>query len=215
MFQGYCPETVDFLWGIRFNNNREWFQANKDSYTKHLYHPTKELGAHLFEPFLDTPGMLLKVSRIYRDARLHPPVPYKESLWICIRRDVQWWAENPCQYFEINPDGVHYGFAFWSPKAAQMEAFRREIARDPETFLSIVEQVESATGVTLTAEGYKRPKPCPDPRLERFYRWKTNIGCIRSEKFGEGTFGPELGDRVRDFLVACTPLADYMSRFGG
>ena len=75
MFNGYSTETVDFLWGIRFNNNREWFQANKEAYTKYLYHPTKELGAHLFEPFLDTPGVLCKVSRIYRDARLHPPVP--------------------------------------------------------------------------------------------------------------------------------------------
>ena len=107
MFNGYSTETVDFLWGIRFNNNRDWFQANKDNYTKYLYHHTKELGAHIFEPFLDMPGILCKVSRIYRDARLHPPVPYKESLWICIRKDVEWWADNPCLYFEINPEGVH------------------------------------------------------------------------------------------------------------
>ena len=25
MFQGFTPETIDFLWGIRMNNNREWF----------------------------------------------------------------------------------------------------------------------------------------------------------------------------------------------
>ena len=151
MFNGYSTETVDFLWGIRFNNNRDWFQANKDAYTKYLYHPTKELGAHLFEPFLDTPGLLCKVSRIYRDARLHPPVPYKESLWICIRKDVEWWADNPCLYFEINPEGVHYGCFFWHPKPQKMEEFRRELARDPETFLSLIDQVESATGVTVTA----------------------------------------------------------------
>ncbi len=214
MFKGYSPETVDFLWGIRLNNNREWFLANKESYTKYLYEPTKALGAHLYEPFMDTPGILCKVSRIYRDARMHPPVPYKESLWICIRRDVAWWAENPCQYFEINPDGVHYGFFFWQPKTAQLEAFRKEIARDPETFLGIVEQVEKATGVTITATEYKRPKPCPDPRLERFYKWRSAIGCTVSEEFSEATFGPELGDRVRDFIVKTTPLAEYMSRFG-
>ena len=214
MFQGYSPETVDFLWGIRLNNNREWFQANKDSYTKYLYHPTKELGAHLFQPFLDTPGMLLKVSRIYRDARMHPPTPYKESLWICIRRDVEWWAENPCQYFEITPEGVGYGFVFWRPKVFRLEEFRQEIARDPETFLAIVEQLERATGVTITADEYKRPKPCPDPRLERFYKWKGNISCAVFEAFSENTFGPALGDRARDFITACTPLAEYLSKFG-
>ena len=32
MFTGFTPETIDFLWGIRMNNNREWFQANKKQY---------------------------------------------------------------------------------------------------------------------------------------------------------------------------------------
>ena len=211
MFHGYSPETVDFLWGIRLNNNREWFLENKKHYTEYLYEPTKALGAHLYEPFRDTPGILCKVSRIYRDARMHPPVPYKESLWICIRRDVEWWAENPCLYFEINPDGVDYGFFFWRVKPVRMEEFRKEIARDPDTFLAIVEQVERDTGVTITAEEYKRPKPCADPRLERFYRWKGQIGCTVHEDFSEAT----LGDRVRDFLTNAMPMMEYMQRFGG
>ena len=29
MFQGYSQETVDFMWGIRFNNERGWFLAHK------------------------------------------------------------------------------------------------------------------------------------------------------------------------------------------
>jgi uncharacterized protein (DUF2461 family) len=95
-----------------------------------------------------------------------------------------------------------------------MEEFRREIARDPDTFLAIVEQVERDTGVTITAAEYKRPKPCPDPRLERFYRWKDQIGCTVREEFSEATFGPALGDRVRDFLTASAPLLEYMSKFG-
>ena len=64
MFEGYSPETVDFLWGIRMNNNREWFLANKGNYVKYLYEPTKALGAEVFQPFLDKSGSLLKVSRI-------------------------------------------------------------------------------------------------------------------------------------------------------
>ena len=84
MFEGFCPETVDFLWGIRMNNNREWFLEHKKDYVNHLYAPMKALGKDLFQPFLDKSGCLLKVSRIYRDARMHHPLPYKESLWICI-----------------------------------------------------------------------------------------------------------------------------------
>ena len=121
MFMGYSPETVDFLWGIRLNNNREWFLEHKKDYVKYLYEPTKAMGKELFQPFLEKSGELLKVSRIYRDARMHHPVPYKESLWICIRQDVEWWAENPCLYFEINPDVIHYGFVLWRGRPAVMK----------------------------------------------------------------------------------------------
>ena len=49
MFEGYSPETVDFLWGIRLNNNREWFLEHKNDYVEKLYEPTKALGKDIFE----------------------------------------------------------------------------------------------------------------------------------------------------------------------
>jgi uncharacterized protein (TIGR02453 family) len=214
MFEGFSPETVDFLWGIRMNNNREWFLANKEQYVKKLYEPMKALGAHIFRPFVDKSGTLLKVSRIYRDARLHHPLPYKESLWICIRQDVDWWGDNPCLYFEINPEGVDYGFFFWKPRPATMKEFRRRIAANPAEFLKMVKKVEKDTGVTIAAKEYKHPQACEDPKLERFFLWKEQIGCTVHEDFGEATFGPELGDRVMAFLEKLTPLYDYFNNLG-
>ena len=213
MFEGYSPETVDFLWGIRMNNNREWFLENKPSYVKYLYEPTKALAAELFQPFLDKPGDLLKVSRIYRDARLHHPLPYKESLWLCIRQDVQWWGENPCLFFEINPDGIFYGFALWKPRPATMKQFRRTIAADPGEFLDLVARVEAETGMRITAEEYKHPEKWEDDRLERFYRWKADIGVTVTEPFSEATFGPELAQRVGALFEKLTPLYEYFTRF--
>ena len=125
MFTGFTPETVDFLWGIRMNNNRDWFLQHKKQYTDTLYEPMKALGQAVFQPFLEKPGNILKVSRIYRDARLHPPTPYKESLWLCIRQEVQWWAEYPCLYFEITPEGASYGFFYWKPPTSVLETFRQ------------------------------------------------------------------------------------------
>ena len=213
MFTGYSPETVDFLWGIRLNNNREWFMAHKQDYVKYLYEPTKALGKELFQPFLEKSGELLKVSRIYRDARLHYPVPYKESLWICIRQDVEWWAENGCLYFEINPEGIDYGFFLYHPRPAVMKEFRKYIAAKPDEFLAMIRKVESDTGLSIYAEEYKRPENCENPDLERFYRWKGKIGCTIHEDFSEDTFGPALADRVRDFLVKLIPLYDYFNNF--
>ena len=213
MFQGFSPETVDFLWGIRLNNNREWFLENKKNDVNHLYEPMKALGADLFQPFLEKSGTLLKVSRIYRDARMHHPLPYKESLWICIRQDVEWWAENPCLYFEINPEGVHYGFFLWKMRTSAMEDFRKYISAKPDEFLELIASVEGSVGQKIEAELYKRPKPCDNPELAPYFAWKGQIGCVRSEEFGENTFGPELAERVRDFLTKLIPLYDYFNKF--
>ena len=213
MFTGFTPETVDFLWGIRMNNNKEWFTANKKQYTDHLYHPMKELGAELFEPFLDKPGNVLKVSRIYRDARMHPPEPYKESLWICIRQDVEWWAENPCLYFEINPEGAHYGFFLWKMRTSAMEDFRRHITAYPDEFLELIRSTEEAVGQPITAELYKRPKPTDNPDLAPFFAWKGQIACVRSLEPGDALFGPDLKNEVADFFQKLTPLYEYFNQF--
>ena len=213
MFQGFTPETVDFLWGIRMNNNREWFTANKKAYVDTLYEPMKALGKDLFQPFLEKPGNVLKVSRIYRDARMHPPEPYKESLWICIRQDVEWWAENPCLYFEINPDGVHYGFFIWKPKTSTMEDFRKYITAKPDEFLTMVKEVEESVGQKISADCYKRPKPCDNPDLAPYFAWRGQIGCTRHEDFSEATFGPELGQRVLEYFEKLIPLYDYFNKF--
>ena len=213
MFTGYTPETVDFLWGIRMNNNREWFLSHKQDYVNHLYEPTKALGAHIFQPFLDKSGTLLKVSRIYRDARLHHPLPYKESLWICIRQDNEWWGENACLFFEINPDEVMYGFSIWQPRVQTMADFRQAISARPDEFLKLIKDTEKATGIPVTAECYKRPKPTDDPRLEPYFAWKTHIRCIRTEAYSEDVFGPQLGDRVKTMLEQLMPLYDYFCQF--
>ena len=213
MFTGFTPEAIDFLWGIRMNNNREWFQANKKQYVSQVYEPMKALGQELYQPFLDRPGNLLKVSRIYRDARMHPPEPYKESLWICIRQDVEWWAENPCLYFEINPEGVHYGFFIWKMRTSAMETFRKHITAYPDAFLNLIKTTEEAVGQPITAELYKRPKPTDNPALEPYFAWKGQIACTRAIEPGDGMFGPELKDEVLDFFQKLIPLYEYFNQF--
>ena len=213
MFTGFSPETIDFLWGIRMNNNREWFLAHKKQYVDTLYEPMKALGKELFAPFLECPGTILKVSRIYRDARLHHPDPYKESLWICIRQDVEWWAENPCLFFEINPEGVDYGFSLWHPRTGTMEDFRRYITARPEEFLHLIQQTKKTVGQPVTAQLYKRPKETGNPALAPFFAWKSNIGCIRHADAGPEIFGPGLEREVADFFAGLTPLYTYFNRF--
>lgn len=213
MFTGFTPETMDFLWGIRMNNNRDWFTQHKGDYVRTLYEPMKELGQAVFQPFLERPGNLLKVSRIYRDARMHPPTPYKESLWLCIRRDVDWWAENPCLYFELNPEGANYGFFYWKPRTAVLEDFRRNISAKPDDFLKLISDTEAAVGQSVTAECYKRPKPTDNPALIPYFAWKGQIGCTREIAPGDRLFGSQLEEEVSGFFEALTPLYEYFNQY--
>lgn len=209
MFPGFTPETIDFLWGIRMNNNRDWFTEHKKDYVNYLYDPMKALGQELFAPFAETGNTVLKVSRIYRDARMHPPEPYKESLWICIRQDVDWWAEHPCLFFEIRPDGASYGFCFWQPGTAKMEQFRRTISAQPAPFLELMRATREATGLPVTAQCYKRPKPTDNPELAPYFAWRGDISCIRTLEPGPELFGPALKDEVLNFFKQLIPVYSY------
>lgn len=213
MFTGFTPETVDFLWGIRMNNDRDWFLAHKQQYVDSLYEPMKALGQALFQPFADSPGNICKVSRIYRDQRMHPPQPYKESLWLCIRQDCQWWGENPCLYLEINPEGVDCGFFFWKPKTAAMEDFRKQITAQPQEFLDLIRTTQEATGCQVAADCYRRPKKTDDPRLAPYFAWKGQIGCTRHIDPGPEMFGPGLQEETARFFHDLTPLYTYFNRF--
>ncbi|MFR7892925.1 MAG: DUF2461 family protein [Dysosmobacter sp.] len=113
MFTGFTDATVDFLWGIRFNNERPWFEAHKETYLSELYRPMKDLGAEIYD-FLSErrpeDAMVCRVSRIYRDARrLHGRGPYKDHLWFCVERPAEDWTTRPTFWFELGPDYWGYG----------------------------------------------------------------------------------------------------------
>ena len=80
MFTGFTDETVDFMWGIRFNNERSWFESHKEIYLTQFYRPMCDLAEELYGFMLEKRpdcGLIRKVTRIYRDARrLHGRGPY-------------------------------------------------------------------------------------------------------------------------------------------
>ena len=47
MFTGFENEIIDFFWGIRFNNRRDWFGEHKETYVKKIYEPMKALAAQV------------------------------------------------------------------------------------------------------------------------------------------------------------------------
>lgn len=178
MFQGFSDETIQFLWGIRLNNERPWFQAHKEEYLTHLYQPMLALGREVYDLVLERNPDLevnLKVTRIYRDARrIHYGGPYKDHLWFSLERphdkDADWHG-IPALWFEVSSTGYEYGLGYWGTPT-DMELYRRRIQRDPKSLERLVRQFNKQDTFTLTGECYKRPKGQTTQLLEPWYNRK-------------------------------------------
>ena len=208
MFQGFSPETIDFLWSIRFNNNRDWFTAHKQEYQTYLYEPMKALSAEVGAAFADVDGLRMHLSRIYRDMRMHPTTFYKDSLWFCLRRDGHPWLERPCLCFEVRPEGYRYGFLLAYPKAAAADALRIKMTDHADEFLALVHKAEKESGIKLDGDPYKRPKKCADPRLAPYFGLK-NFMAIRDCPPDALLYSPALADEVRRVLLAWLPVSEF------
>ena len=213
MFTGFTDETVDFMWGIRFNNERHWFEANKETYLKHLYQPMKELGEELYgfvREMRPDYGLICKTARIYRDARrLHGRGPYKDHLWFCIEQPGEAWTDRPSFWFELTPDGWSYGMGYWVSKPVTMAKLRARIDRDPQTMETLTRQLEGQDEFSLNTVDYKKLRaPAPSEILEPWYRAKYfSIG--HEEKLTEELFDRDIVERLKKGYTFLLPYYDY------
>jgi len=216
MFQGFSQETVDFMWGIRFNNERSWFMEHKTDYQKYFYDPMKALGADvqakLLEKFPDS-GLNVKISRIYRDARrLFGRGPYKDHLWISFYRgDSKEDGARPVLWFELAPEGWSYGMGFWCAKPVTMVKHRARIDRDHRPMLKLAQMLERQDEFVLEGPDYsKLSHPSPHEALTEWYK-KKSLALIHEEPLTEELYSHEFVDRLVEGFTFLMPYYDYFS----
>ena len=208
MFQVYTQGAVDFLWGLKLNNERPWFQAHKEEFLALVDRPTRELAAQLTQAMTDAYpkfGLELKVSRIYRDARrLFGRGPYKDHLWFSLRKPGEQDGAIPCFWFEIAAERYGYGMGCWELPPATMAKLRARIDRDPKPLEKLVRAIGKRGEFRLGGPEYKRPKGDPGPLLYPWYNRK-GIG-FTCERNCEGIFfTPELAGQVLEGWKSLVP----------
>ena len=207
MFQGFSQEALDFLLGIRLNNNKEWFEERKSIYTEKIYEPLKELGAELYAPYEETDGMMYKVGRIYRDANFPPYLHYRDTMWIYVRYDAWYWNKTPTLFFELSPEGAEFGFRIEKPEAAVMERFRSQLTEDCKPFLNMVNDAVEKYGLAIGGEEYKMAKKCTVPEAEEFFRKK---GLSLSKKVsGKSLFSRRVANEAVKVFKGLREINDY------
>ena len=215
MFQGYSNETFEFFMAIRFNNNRPFFQDNRDWYLRAVREPSYALAQDLAELVEEIDPNLERrphrvVSRINRDIRFaRDKSPYRDHVWLSFHPTGNEKGKLPSMYFELSDHGGYCGSGFYKGNKPLMDAIRRRILARPDELLALYEPV--AREFTLLGEINARvaiPDEVP-PQLRALYASRTfyfekeipDFGLIRS---------PRLADAIKADFKRLAPLYRYI-----
>lgn len=220
MFKGFNEKTIEFLWGVRFNNEKGWFEENKQSYIENLYLPMKELAAEAAEKFSEETGIYFvgKSSRIYRDARrVRLKGPYKESMWFVLFEPCEHWADIPAFYFELRPEYYEFGMGSYNCPPSFMKAFREKLTENPARSEKLIKETEKY-GYTAYGEEYKRPRLSGNSVIDKWLV-KKKIGFCRETENDElltrGALVGFLVERFKELVPAYNFIKEVLEEGDG
>lgn len=137
-------ETVlNFLTELRKNNNKEWFDENRDWYQesrKKVLFLTELINQEIarFDPEIGIQEPKNCVFRIFRDVRFsNDKTPYKTNMGTFIapggRKSI-----SSGYYLHLEPGGSFVGGGSYCPPADALKAIRTEIFDHPEEFKRLI-----------------------------------------------------------------------------
>lgn len=154
---GITPAAFEFLSDLADNNNREWFQENKQRFEEELREPALQL-VRDFAPYLSEISPFFRADarrnggsmfRIYRDVRFSKDKsPYKTYTGLQFRHERGKDAHCPGFYLHLQPSECFMGVGVWRPDGDTLRAIRAAIDADPERW----KKVSRARGFTDTFE---------------------------------------------------------------
>lgn len=132
----FSPDYLAFFRELEANNNREWFEANKNRFKKNVETPFLHFVGHLIDRFQEVnPAFMLSpkdaVFRIYRDTRFSADkTPYKTQMSAIIAPGGRKGMHLEGAYIEIGAQHARLYGGIYSPDTAQLKNIREGIAAD-------------------------------------------------------------------------------------
>lgn len=134
--------TLKFLSALKNNNNREWFEANKDQFLsskEELESAVAKIiaGIAKFDPLVKDLEPKNCIFRIYKDVRFSKDkTPYKTNLGASITPGGKK-IQAPGYYFHIEPNKCFIAGGLYMPTPEQLNAIRQEIDYNADELLKI------------------------------------------------------------------------------
>ncbi|SFK83502.1 DUF2461 domain-containing protein [Rhodanobacter glycinis] len=215
----FSPASFRFLRALDRNNSRDWFQAHKSDYERHVREPFLELIADMQAP-------LAKISphyradprknggslyRIYRDTRYSnnklPYKPWQGSRFFHERRRE---IPAPSFYLHIQPGDCFIGGGMWHPEPDALKHIRAFLADNPEAWKRATRSKAFRDRFTLWGDSLVRPPRGYDPEHEL-------IDDLKRKDFAAGesidealACSAELLPRTVESFKRIAPMIDYL-----
>ncbi len=213
--------TLEFLNGLKHNNNREWFIKNQPGYREaknnfELFVQDIINEIVVFDPIMK--GLEVKncVYRINRDIRFsNDKTLYKSHLGAFIVRGGKKNGDKFAgYYFHIEPGNSMIAGGAYMPPSPWLTAIRENISDEPEKFLKIIAeknfvryfgQIEGEK-LKSAPKGYKADHPHIDHLKFKSY-------LVTSQVSDEDALDPGFIHHVIDVFKAMKPLNDFLSNY--
>jgi len=162
----FTPELFRFLEELEQNNEREWFEDNKDRYEEHVREPARAfvramgprllaISPHYVASDKKVGGSLM---RVHRDVRFgKDKSPYKTNVGIQFRHDAGKDVHAPGLYLHIAPSERFIGVGTWKPDPPSLQAIREAIDRDREGWRKVRDEPAFRAVYDLAGDSIARP----------------------------------------------------------
>ena len=167
-FSGFPQEGLRFLSELGENNNREWFEAHKETYRSYILAPARDLVFALGERLKGlSPGIVYdtaangsgSILRIHRDLRFSKDKrPYNTHVRLVFWEGRRKKMENPSFFVRIGPDGVGVYAGIHVFQKPVLAAYRDAVVDDRlgADLETAIAAVRGAGAYAVGGEHYKR-----------------------------------------------------------
>lgn len=192
-FEGFPGGCLPFLKQLAKNNNRAWFDANKQRYEDLVRLPAlnfiaamadqlPSLSAHFRAIPKKTGGSLM---RVYRDTRFAgDKTPFKTNVGIHFRHAEGRDVHAPGFYVHIEPGDCFLGAGIWHPEPPTLNAIREFIADNPNAWKKATQAAAFKRDWALVGDSLVRPPKGFDPAHDLItdLKRKDFIACMNFDE---------------------------------
>ena len=210
--------TLAFLTELAQNNNKPWFEANKEKYEAakqdfEVYIAEILDGLGQIEPLFKEQNAKNCIFRIYRDVRFSKDkTPYKAHFGAHLNKGGKKFT-GAGFYLHLEPGKCFAGGGLWMPEAPLLKAVRQEINYNFEAFKLVLEDVQfkkqfgviEGEQLKTVPKGYEATNPAAE-----YLRMKSFIAghCLTDEEI---TSRASIKQCVEIFATM-TPFINFLNK---